>query len=182
MLLKTLFEDYDLNLTKILYKHESALGLSFDELNILNALVYYYKDKKTFSLSLFAKKVNAPKAFIEEKIIVLINKELIKMDALTDNQKKIKELINYEPLFEKLSEIIEAAKSNIVDPENIKKVTELFEYYIQRPLTSIELVELKALFTKYEYKFDQVKKILLDLAEKNNLTIYSFRDKIINEG
>ncbi|MDR2867148.1 MAG: hypothetical protein LBV55_00595 [Acholeplasmatales bacterium] len=178
MLLKTLFEDYDLNLTKILYKHASQLGLNFDELNTLNALVYYYRDRKSFSLGLFARKINASKLTIEEKIVNLINKELIKIEALTDQQKKIKEIINYDGLFEKLTAIIESIKSSTIDPDNIKKIVEIFEFNLQRTLTQVELLELKTIFTTHQLNLDATKKIILDLVEKNELSIFSFRAKV----
>jgi len=179
MIIKILFENYDLNLTTMLYKNMDKLDLNFEELNVLNSLVYFFKNKKSFSISLFCKKINSDKSYIEDKINSLINKKYISIDSYIDSNNKMKEYLNYDNLFIKLEKLISA---NITQTD-LEKIYQDFvkniENYIQRVLTSTELLELNNLFNNTNIELKKIEEVLEHIRKTKTLSLSYIKKELL---
>jgi len=178
MLLKQLFENYNLNLTSMLFRHQTELDLTFNELNIVNALVYFTRDKKVFYINSFAKSINAPRPFIEEELSSLAAKKLIKIESVSDP--KLREVISFDGLFRKLTEIIESYSGELLE-SNLRNIYEYLEKNYMRTLTSLELVELKSLFFNKGLTLEKTKKIIENKSDLKTFSIFIFRDHFLSD-
>ncbi|MDR2828552.1 MAG: hypothetical protein LBV51_03945 [Acholeplasmatales bacterium] len=183
MIIKKLYEYYNLDLYKILQSESSNLGINYNELNILSSLLSFYKDKKGFSTSSFCKKINAKKDFVEENINSLLEKQLIHF-SINDTIDKVKENIIFDNLFEKLEKIIldkNSLNNYSIDDTHARDIVSNIENFLKRALTSIELLELKEIFNSKKVSYLQIKDSINYLNDKNKLTIFNLRKELLVE-
>lgn len=129
MILKKLYESYDLSIDHILIKEFKRLDLSIQEMSILLVLFLMHKKRKTFSIASIARRVDYSKNEIGTYVESLMDKGFIKI-FLEDKDGKEREIFEIDPTFDKIEELIRQ--------DNLDKIKQIYESSISETITLLE--------------------------------------------
>ena len=142
MLIKKLYEDYDLPIESIIFKEYKKLDLTIKEMNILVTLLLTHKKRRVFSLRLITKKTSLSDNEVYETLQSLIDKNFILIELEVTKDNKHREVINLDRTFDKIEDML-------IDEEKqkqatlLEKVIQTIEEKMQRILRPMELQQIQ---------------------------------------
>lgn len=158
MILKRLYEDYDLAIERILIKEYKRLKLSMPEMSVLLALFSIYKKRKTFSITSIAKRVELNANDIGSIVESLMNKGF--MTILLDTKDgKEREVFELDPTFMKIEELYkldDLEKIKVQAESALMETIRLFEQGLGRALMSYELENIRRWYDDKTYTHEQI--------------------------
>ena len=158
MILKRLYEDYDLAIERILIKEYKRLKLSMPEMSVLLALFSIYKKRKTFSITSIAKRVELNANDIGSIVESLMNKSF--MTILLDTKDgKEREVFELDPTFMKIEDLYksdELEKIKVQAESSLMETIRLFEQGLGRALMSYELENIRRWYDDKTYTHEQI--------------------------
>jgi DNA replication protein len=158
MILKRLYEDYDLAIERILIKEYKRLKLSMPEMSVLLALFSIYKKRKTFSITSIAKRVELNANDIGSIVESLMNKGF--MTILLDTKDgKEREVFELDPTFMKIEELYKSddlEKIKVQAESALMETIRLFEQGLGRTLMSYELENVRRWYDDKTYTHEQI--------------------------
>ena len=176
MIIKKLYEDYDIDMDKIILRDYKKLGLKYVEATMLLVLLSSYKKRKVFSISMLSKKTELKKEKVEEITYSLIEKGFMKLE-LEINEGKEREVFNLDSTFSILEKFIYEIESNQNLSQCGKTITHI-ETLLNRVLMETELNYLRSLYEEKKYTHEEIIKAIDIAEEKNKLSIKAI-DKIL---
>ena len=176
MLLKRLYEEYDIDIDKIILRDYKKLGLKYIEATMLLVLLSSYKKRKVFSIGSIAKKTDLKKEKVEEITYSLIEKGFMVLELENSNEKE-REIFNLDPMFTILDKFIMDSESDEYSSACGKTISQL-EMVFNRALTDVELNYLRSVYEEQKYTHDEITKAIEIAEEKNKLSIKAI-DKIL---
>lgn len=153
MILKKLFEDYDLPIEKIILKEQKRLNLSLKESIVLLALFSIYKKRRTFSMIAIGKRVEYDTNKIGEAIESLQEKGFMDI-SLEIKDEKEREVFDLDKTFKKIETLFildEKERLRQQETANISKTIERFEQGLGRPLMGFELDNIRSWYEEGLY-------------------------------
>ncbi|MCF7931092.1 MAG: DnaD domain protein [Acholeplasmataceae bacterium] len=158
MILKRMYEDYDLSIERILIKEYKRLKLTMQEMSVLLALFSIYKKRKTFSIASISRRVELNQNEIGTAVESLMNKGFmtILLERKDDKQREVFEL---DPTFKKIEDLYhqdELDKLKLLHESSISETIKLFEQGLGRPLRSHELENIRRWYDDQNYEHQQI--------------------------
>lgn len=158
MILKRMYEDYDLSIERILIKEYKRLKLTMQEMSVLLALFSIYKKRKTFSITSISRRVELNQAEIGTAVESLMNKGFmtILLERKDDKQREVFEL---DPTFKKIEDLYqqdELEKLKLLHESSISETIKLLEQGLGRPLRSHELENIRRWYEDSKYEHHQI--------------------------
>ena len=180
MILKKLYDDYDIDIDKIIQKDYKKLGLKYVEATMLLSLLYGYKKRKIFSISMLAKKTELKKEKVEEITYSLIEKGFMKLGLEINSEGKEREVYNLDSTFAIIEKYLIDSKAQEKSSLCFKTVEHL-EGLLNRVLTDMELNTIRSWYEDGIYTHEIIEKAVLTAEEKNKLSIKVIEKFIIAE-
>jgi len=180
MMLKRLYEEYDLAVERILIKEYKRLSLTMQEMQVLLALFSIYKKRKTFSITAIAKRVEYSTNDIGTYIESLMNKNFLTISLESKDQKE-REIFELDPTFKKIHELFkqdEVEKIKVQEETNVSYTIRRFEQGLGRLLMPYELENIRVWYEEKAFTHDQIVKAI-DTAKDKISTKYV--EKILNQ-
>jgi DNA replication protein len=159
MILKRLYDEYDLAIERILLKEYKRLSLTMPEMSILLALFSIYKKRKTFSVSAISRRVEYNQNEIGKHVESLIEKGFMTLGLETTKDQKEREIFDLDLTFKKLETLYledEIEKQREHSQNNITKTIRLFEQSLGRLLLPYELETLRRWYDEQMYQHEQI--------------------------
>lgn len=158
MILKRLYEDYDLPIERILIKEYRRLSLTMPEMQILLALFSIFKKRKTFSIAALAKRVEFDTNEIGTLIESLLNKGFLTILLETKDHKE-REVFDLDMTFRKLEDLYLADEIEKVKQEAATYISETikrFEQGLGRLLLPYELENIRRWYDDKNYSHESI--------------------------
>ncbi len=158
MILKRLYEDYDLPIERILIKEYKRLSLTMPEMQILLALFSIFKKRKTFSISAIAKRVEFDTNSIGTLIESLLNKGFLTILLETKDHKE-REVFDLDLTLSKLEKLFLAddmEKSKQAEASFLTETIKRFEQGLGRLLLPYELENIRRWYDDKTYTHDAI--------------------------
>jgi len=158
MILKRLYEDYDLPIERILIKEYKRLSLTMPEMQILLALFSIFKKRKTFSISAIAKRVEFDTNSIGTLIESLLNKGFLTILLETKDHKE-REVFDLDLTLIKLENLFLAddmEKSKQAEASFLTETIKRFEQGLGRLLLPYELENIRRWYDDKTYTHDAI--------------------------
>ncbi|NLB84665.1 MAG: hypothetical protein GX794_00890 [Acholeplasmataceae bacterium] len=168
-MLKRIYDEYGLDIQKIIMSEYKRLDLTLNECNVLIALFSVLEKRKTFSINAIIKRIDLDNNETANILTSLAEKGFFKMELEIKNGKE-REKISLRPTFQKLEELIKGDANKIKlekDQTKISKLINRLENLFGRVLTSYELDTIRYWFNESRYKIDDVNLIVDTLLEGN---------------
>lgn len=168
-MLKRIYDEYGLDIQKIIMSEYKRLNLSLKEANVLIALFSILEKRKTFSINAIIKKIDLDSNETADILTGLAEKGFFKMKLEIKNGKE-RETISLTPTFLKLEELILEDVNKIKlerDKTKISKLINRLENLLGRVLTSYELDIIRYWFNDSKYSIDEVNQIIDTLVDNN---------------
>lgn len=136
-MLKKLYEEGFLDYKSLLINKYNNLGITEVDLIILIKMLDLYKINKKVRTSKIASETGFSKSRVEESLDNLVTKGLYNLDFVENDRGMNDEVINFDPLFDKL-ELIFSSISDIEVEDSLKDVISSYESEVFRPITPQE--------------------------------------------
>jgi len=180
MILKRLFEDFDLSIERILIKEYKRLKLTMQEMSVLLALFSIYKKRKTFSISSIAKRVELSTDDIGKALESLMNQGFLTIE-LESKDGKQREIFDLDQTFKKIEDLFiqddidekkEAIQSEIAD-------TIMFiEQGLGRGLLPYELENIRRWYDDQKFTHEQIINACKQASERMSI---KYVERILNQ-
>jgi DNA replication protein len=180
-MIKILYEEGVLNIEKILIREFKKFNLDIQELSVLLCLFDYY-EKKIFSSSFLAKKVNLSKNQAESILERLRKKNFFSILQDTKDNKMI-EIFNLDNVFVKIQNLYkEKEKENNEKKQqnNISETIGNLENLKGRLLTGNELEIVKSWYLEQNYIHENITQIIAQ-AVLNKKDSLNYIERILNQ-
>ncbi len=158
MILKKMYEDYDLAIERILIKEYKRLKLSMQEMSVLLALFSIYKRRKTFSIASISRRVEFNQNEIGSCVESLMNKGFMSI-TLEKKDEREREIFDLDSTFKKIEDLYkndEAEKLKQLHENEISGSIKLIEQGLGRSLMSHELENIRRWYDEKDYTHDQI--------------------------
>jgi DNA replication protein len=158
MILKRLYEDYDLPIERILLKEYRRLFLTMPEMQILLALFSIFKKRKTFSVASVAKRVEFSTDEIGTLIESLLNKRFLTIMLETKDHKE-REVFDLDLTFKKLEDLYladELDKVKQAEETYMSETIKLLEQGLGRLLLPYELENMRRWYADKNYTHESI--------------------------
>ncbi len=158
-----------INFNKLFLNEYKKLGL--DEIDCVILLKLHEKNIKgnnSLDVDYLAKTMTLTNDQISEKIVSLVNKDLITLELL---DMKGPEILSLEPLYRKLGYILEhkEVKKNKENTSNeAKEIVNLIEKELNRIPSPIDLQIINKWFYEYKYSIDDIRLEILNAKKYKN--------------
>jgi len=180
MILKRIFEEYDLPIERILIREYKRLNLSLKESYVLMALFSISKKRKTFSMIAIGKRVEYPPEVIGKCVESLQEKGFLDI-ALEVKDEKEREVFDIDKALKQIENLyINDEKERIRQQESaqISKTIDLFEKGLGRPLMAFELETIRAWYEEGQYSHANIIKAIY--ATENQISV-KFVERFLNQ-
>lgn len=167
MTLKKIYEQFDINIERLLVKKHREINITTPEMVVLLVLLDMLKKKPTFSIQSIMKRLDYTQKEIGVHINNLIDKGFLNIYHEETKQGKIQELFDLDNLFQKMETFNQDEKP--ISPQqitSIQSIVILLEEYLNRHLNPNELQQLRHLIEEEHYEIQKIKEIVLELKEK----------------
>ncbi len=180
MIIKKLYEEFDLSIERILLKEYRRLKLSMAEMSVLIALFSIFKKRKTFTIASISRRVDLENEVIGNAVESLINKGFVSV-KLENKDGKEREIFNLDQAMENIEELYrldeierikETAENDIV--ETIK----LFEQGLGRGLLPYELENIRRWFEENQFSADTIIACIKDAGDRVSV---KFVERMLNQ-
>jgi len=180
MILKRLFEDYDLAIERILVKESKRLKLTMKEMSVLLALFSIYKKRRTFTMVSLSKRVELSNEEIGAAIESLIDKHLL-IISLESKDGKEREVFSLDEVFIKIESLYRQDEIERIKNEEltyISKTIQLFEQGLGRLLFPYELENIRRWYEDKIYPHDAIIKAIESAKDKVSI---KYVERILNQ-
>ncbi len=160
-----------------LLKNYKKLNVELDEFIFLMYL-YSKGNNVIFNPSLFSEELSIDLSTVMEKVSILNDKNLLKVEVIKNEKKIMEEIINLESFYHKLS-LITMEDINDVSSSEKSNIFELIEKEFGRTLSPIEFEIIKA-WLDNNINEDLIKEALKE-ATFNGVSNLRYIDKILYE-
>jgi DNA replication protein len=181
MILKRLYEEYDLPIERLLMKESKRLGLSTNEVHVLLALFSIYKKRRTFSIAAIQRRIDLSAEMIGNAIDHLIDLGFLSM-ALESKEGKQREVFHLDFTFDKIESLFKEDEKNelkVVYETKISETIRLFEQGLGRNLYAYELENIRKWYDESLY---QHQAILKAIENANQRISIKHVEKLLNQG
>lgn len=158
MILKRMYEDYDLSIERILIKEYKRLKMTMQEMQVLLALFSIYKKRKTFSIASISRRVELNQNEIGVAVESLMNKGFMTI-CLERKDEKEREVFELDPTFKKIEDLYhqdELEKLKQLHETSISETIHLIEQGVGRSLRSHELENIRRWYDENNYQHQQI--------------------------
>lgn len=158
MILKKLYEEYDLAIERILIKEYKRLKLTMQEMQVLLALFSIYKRRKTFSIAAISRRVELNNDEIGSCVESLLNKNFMNIQ-LEKKDDKEREIFNLDPTFAKIEDLYQQEEIEKLKTEHENEISDsirALEQGLGRSLMGHELENVRRWYDEKEYTHDQI--------------------------
>ncbi|MBU1094828.1 MAG: DnaD domain protein [Firmicutes bacterium] len=158
MILKRMYEDYDLAIERILIKEYKRLKLTMQEMSVLLALFSIYKKRKTFSISAISRRVELSQNEIGTSVESLMNKGFMTI-LLEKKDGKEREVFELDPTFKKIEELYQQddlEKLKLIHESSIGITIKLLEQGLGRLLMGHELENVRRWYDEKNYTHEGI--------------------------
>lgn len=168
MIIKKLYEEFDLSIERILLKEYRRLKLSMAEMSVLIALFSIYKKRKTFTIASISRRVDLESDVIGNAIESLINKGFVnvKLETKDGREREIFDLDEAMERIEELYRIDELDRLKELTENDMMTVIKLFEQGLGRGLLPYELENIRRWFEEKQFSSDVIIKCIHEAGER----------------
>ncbi|HPG42533.1 MAG TPA: winged helix DNA-binding protein [Acholeplasmataceae bacterium] len=168
MIIKRLYEEFDLSIERILLKEYRRLKLTMAEMSVLIALFSIYKKRKTFTIASISRRVDIGSDAIGNAVESLIEKGYVST-KLESKDGKEREVFDLDQALERIENLlrqdeIERLKERVEN--DIMNVIRLFEQGLGRGLLPYELENIRRWFEEKDFSSDQIIKAIEDAGDR----------------
>lgn len=163
MILKRLFEEFDLAIERILIKEYKRLNLTMPEMSVLLALFSIYKKRKTFSLAAISRRVEYNQNDIGAYVDALIEKGFVIICLEKTKDQKEREVFDLDPTFKKIEDCYrqdEIEKNKAIHDGHVQETIRLFEQGLGRLLMPYELDNIRRWYDENMYEHEAIIKAI----------------------
>ena len=180
MILKRLFEDYDLAIERILVKESKRLKLTMKEMSVLLALFSIYKKRRTFTMASLSRRVELSNEEIGAAIESLIVKNML-IISLENKDGKEREVFSLDEVFVKIESLYRQDEIEKIKNDELAYISltiHLFEQGLGRSLLSYELENIRRWYEDKTYTHEAIIKTIE--AAKDKVSI-KYVERILNQ-
>ena len=168
MIIKRLYEEFDLSIERILLKEYRRLKLTMAEMSVLIALFSIYKKRKTFTIASISRRVDIGSDAIGNAVESLLEKGYVST-KLESKDGKEREVFDLDQALERIENLlrqdeIERLKERVEN--DIMNVIRLFEQGLGRGLLPYELENIRRWFEEKDFSSDQIIKAIEDAGDR----------------
>ncbi len=168
MIIKRLYEEFDLSIERILLKEYRRLKLTMAEMSVLIALFSINKKRKTFTIASISRRVDIGSDAIGNAVESLIEKGYVST-KLESKDGKEREVFDLDQALERIENLlrqdeIERLKERVEN--DIMNVIRLFEQGLGRGLLPYELENIRRWFEEKDFSSDQIIKAIEDAGDR----------------
>ncbi|WP_342387046.1 DnaD domain-containing protein [Salinicoccus bachuensis] len=179
-----MFEEYirymNIPVNKVLLDCYSTLELDESGFVVLVKLMdIHHRSSQLPEFSHLAKGTTMSEAKIAGLIQELIQKELLEVETIREDGKYI-ERFNLEPLYRKLSRLLESTEPEKAEPSEIRSLFEYVEGLYGRVISPNEFERINSWLEDSKYS-PQVIRDAVDLAYQNQITSLQYVERILNQ-
>lgn len=142
MLIKKLYEDYDLSIDSIIFREYKRLDLTMTEMNILITLLMTHKKRRVFSLRAITRRTSLSDNEVYENLQSLIDKNFVLIELEQTKDNKHREVINLDPTFDKIEDML-VEEERQKQATMLEKIIQTLEEKMQRILRPMELQQIQ---------------------------------------
>jgi DNA replication protein len=180
MILKRLYEEYDVSIERILIKEYKRLKLSMQDAHVLLALFSIYKKRRTFTLAALSKRIDYTADQIGASVETLINQGFL-IISLENKEGKEREVFDLDQTFKKIEDLF--AQDDI---DKVKQQTEsevaatlrLFEQGMGRQLLPYELETVRRWYEDHQFSHDKIIKAITTAQDRVSV---KYVEKVLNQ-
>jgi DNA replication protein len=158
MMLKRLYEEYDLSMERILIKEYKRLKLTMQEMTVLLALFSIYKKRRTFSINAINRRVEYSINEIGSIIEKLLSKGFMTIE-LEKKDGKEREVFDLNLTFDKIQDLFKAdeieKKEALVETE-VSETIKRFEQGLGRLLMPYELEMIRRWYDENKVSHESI--------------------------
>jgi len=180
MILKRLYEEYDVSIERILIKEYKRLKLSMQDAHVLLALFSIYKKRRTFTLAALSKRIDYTADQIGASVETLIDQGFL-IISLEHKEGKEREVFDLDQTFKKIEDLF--AQDDI---DKVKQQTEsevaatlrLFEQGMGRQLLPYELETVRRWYEDHQFSHDKIIKAITTAQDRVSV---KYVEKVLNQ-
>ncbi len=168
MIIKRLYEEFDLSIERILLKEYRRLKLTMAEMSVLIALFSIYKKRKTFTIASIARRVDLSTDDIGNAVEALMTKGFVTI-RLDDKDGKEREVFDLDQALLAIEELLKKDEKDRLREQQENEISEIlraFEQGLGRPLYTYEFETIRRWFDEQLFTSDQIKKAIVDAGER----------------
>ncbi|PKK99315.1 MAG: DNA replication protein [Tenericutes bacterium HGW-Tenericutes-2] len=180
MILKRLFEDYDLAIERILVKESKRLKLTMKEMSVLLALFSIYKKRRTFTMASLSRRVELSNEEIGAAIESLIDKNML-IISLENKDGKEREVFSLDEVFLKIESLYRQDEIERIKNEELTYISQtihLFEQGLGRSLLPYELENIRRWYEDKTYAHEAIIKAIESAKDKVSI---KYVERILNQ-
>lgn len=180
MILKKLFEDFDLSIERILIKEYKRLKLTMQEMSVLLALFSIYKKRKNFSTASIAKRVELSTEEIGKAVESLMDKGFLTIE-LESKDGKQREIFNLDQTFKKIESLFiqdDLDETRAAQQSDIADTITLIEQGLGRGLLPYELENIRRWYDDKAFTHDQIINACKQASERMSI---KYVERILNQ-
>ena len=158
MILKRLFDEYELPIERILLKEYKRLDLKTEEAIVLIALFQIFKKRRSFSLYAIAKRVEYSQNKIGTIVESLLEKDFIEIQ-LESKDGKEREVFDLDKTFKKIEKLFyddEKERMLQLKQSQISLTIDRFEKGMGRSLLPFELENIRTWYEEQTYSHEGI--------------------------
>ncbi len=162
MMIKRLFDEYDLPIERIILKEYKRLSLSMQDMQVLLALFSIYKKRRTFSINAISRRIEYNQHEIGASIESLLDKGFIQITLETKDGKE-REIFDLDLTFEKLENLFyqdEMEKRRQQEENIVSQTIKRFEQGLGRLLMPYELENIRKWYDEKTYTHEAIIKAI----------------------
>lgn len=180
MILKRLFEDYDLTIERILVKESKRLKLTMKEMSVLLALFSIYKKRRTFTMASLSRRLELSNEEIGAAIESLIDKNML-IISLENKDGKEREVFSLDEVFVKIEALYRQDEIERIKNEELTYISltiKLFEQGLGRALLPYELENIRRWYEDKTYTHEAILKAIESAKDKVSI---KYVERILNQ-
>jgi len=180
MILKKLYDEYDLPIERILLKEYKRLKITMQDMSVLIALFSIQKKRKTFSMLAIARRVELSQDDIGRSVESLIQKGFLAI-SLEKKDEKEREIFDLEGTLDKIEQLfIQDEKDRITlrEASHIEETITLCEQGLGRALLNYELETIRRWYDEKTFTHEQIIKAIQSTGDRLSI---KYVERILNQ-
>jgi DNA replication protein len=180
MILKRLYEEYDVSIERILIKEYKRLKLSMQDAHVLLALFSIYKKRRTFTLAALSKRIDYTADQIGASVETLINQGFL-IISLENKEGKEREVFDLDQTFKKIEDLFAQDEIDKVKQQTESEVAatlRLFEQGMGRQLLPYELETVRRWYEDHQFSHDKIIKAITTAQDRVSV---KYVEKVLNQ-
>lgn len=168
MIIKRMYEEYDLSIERILLKEYRRLKLSMVEMSVLIALFSIYKKRRTFTIAAISRRVDYNQEEIGNAVESLIDKGFVHV-CLENKDGKEREIFHLDQAFHIIEELFrqdDIERIRQISESDLLLIIKRFEQGLGRVLLSYELETIRRWFEDKLWSTETILKAIDDCQDQ----------------